>query len=87
MSLLLDTFERKKLAGDPLLEVSQRMMGVDWPSHYQRMGSTGAELLALADAFPAQEPQDCVVVGGGEQIQKLQRQTWMKGRRTERKKD
>lgn len=39
---------------------------VDCPSHSQRMGGlTGMEVLHLADPFPAQEPQHCVVVGGG----------------------
>lgn len=45
---------------------------VDYASHSQRTGLTGVEVLHLADPFPAQEPQDCVVVGGGNHIQKLE---------------
>lgn len=30
------------------------------------------EALHLANAFSAQEPQNCVVVGGGNQIQELE---------------
>lgn len=45
---------------------------VDCPSHSQRTGLTGTEALHLADPFPAQEPQDCIVVGGGNHVQKLE---------------
>ena len=34
-------------------------------------GLTGMDMLLLADPFPAQKPQDCVVVGGCNHIQKL----------------
>lgn len=46
---------------------------VDCPSHSQKMGVTGIVMVDLADAFSAQKPQDCIVVSGGNQIQKLQR--------------
>lgn len=48
---------------------------VDCPSLSQRMGLTGKNVLGLADPFPSQEAQDCVVVGGGNHVQKLQRKT------------
>lgn len=53
--------------------VSQRMNvnlvlhNVDCPSQSQTMGLT--EVLLLADPFSAQEPQHCVVVGGGDHVQ------------------
>lgn len=44
------------------------------------MGLTGMEMLYLADTFSTQKPQDCVVVGGGSQIQKLQDNDMVGGR-------
>lgn len=52
---------------------STKMSRVDCPSHSQKMGLTWTEMLDLADAFSAQKPQDCIVVSGGNQIEKLQR--------------
>lgn len=66
---------RKTVAGDPGLEVavSQRrnenlvltvhLMVKGW-------GLTGMDVLHLADPFPAQEPQHCIVVGGGNHVHK-----------------
>lgn len=49
---------------------------VDCPSHSQRLGADrDMDMLPLADPFPAQKPQDCVVVGGGNHVQELQGKT------------
>lgn len=37
------------------------------------MGFSGMEVLHLADAFPAQKPQDCIVVSSGNHVQELER--------------
>ena len=46
---------------------------VDCPSHSHRgLGLTEIDMLHSADPFPAQKPQDCIVVGGGNHVQELQ---------------
>lgn len=44
---------------------------VDCSSQSWRMGLTEMSVLYLADPFPTQKPQDCIVVGGGNHIHKL----------------
>lgn len=54
---------------DPGVEVSQRMSGnLVLPVH---LVAWMMDMLCLADSFPAQKSQDCIVVGGGNHIQKL----------------
>ena len=46
---------------------------VDCPSHSHRgLGLTEIDMLHSADPFPAQKPQNCIVVGGGNHVQELQ---------------
>lgn len=69
--------EEETLAGGPGLQVAStqthRWKCADGCApHGQKRASAAVEWLLLADTFPAQKPQDCVVVGGGEQIEKLE---------------
>lgn len=45
------------------------------------------DVLHLADPFPAQKSQDCIVVGGGNHIQKLQRKTLDGGEKNKKEND